>query len=675
MATHNTDITTAFGTTSGTFASQTVLAMNFSLLKTEMQSMGTDLDDLMSRVAFFDTRTEASAATIDTTVGAVILCGYTTLGDMAPALFKKDSTPSHNGYFTSNGGTLSWVYIPGPEGVDARAFGFLEAGTAAANATALTNWSGFLNAGNFQKGVVPAGIYSLGVGSTTVDGASVNVALTRSDIHITMHGAKFEHNVAAGTEAIVFDLNANATATESSITSRIKLSGGHILHSTAYATTANNLTGVRIRGDTRVVVEGMWLEDLHVGIICNPRDAVTIRECNGFQNGKHVWCEDYQTTTDNPQNVDILSCRWGLHYDKGIHLEGNASMMHIDMNYFIGEWAIVIENGSSQAANFNNDNVNIDRCDFEQGTLVTLTGSWTLGTGSATITAPGLDGAATTELVAGDRIETAGGNVYTVSSITDDDTIVLTANPTANESTVTIYQARPYIDVRDTNSRTLVGLNIERCKFSAFDGVTTAAHVLHLRDVTGWTFAKCNVAGRAPGWIWADSACTEGHYGPVTKTGTANLIHFDCGREDISCTPAVIDFPAYNGGNGNLIHNNAAVSDGDSATIDMSATVGAAYWPDDIPPKGYDLAIGARDSASAAAAAGAAYLSILPTSATAAGERFRYLTVELAGMTDDRYLTAQGYVPADDNGDIYVLINATGTSTLDAYATIKRMWM
>ena len=77
---------------------------------------------------------------------------------------------------------------------------------------------------------------------------------------------------------------------------------------------------------------------------------------------------------------------------------------------------------------------------------VSLTGSWTSSTSSATVTAPGADGAATTEVYAGAVLKDSSGNtIGTISSVTDDDTIVLKANAAVAVTTATITKEWEYL--------------------------------------------------------------------------------------------------------------------------------------------------------------------------------------------------------------------------------------
>lgn len=659
MSTHNTDITAAFVTSNGTFASQNVLKMDFTLLSTEMASIGTDLDTLMGRVQVFDTIAEATASTIDTTVGAVIVCGHTTLGDMSPALFdNQGSAPAHNGYFTSNGGTRYWVYIPSDGIVSCAPFGAIPGFAAAANTTAFNNWDGFINQGNYQRGIIPPGDYDVNGNMAT---------FTVSRFHIEAHGVNITQN---STTAVTVDLNGGALADESVITSYITWEGGRFVHAVAYATTPNTATAIRARGITRCTIANVEVTQFGTGFALNPRDALTLRDCHGFQNNVHVNVADFQSATQNPQGLKFEGfCGWSVHYDAGIKIDGSFNEATIDGFYATGSRAIVIENASSVGSN---NTITIASGGFEQGQVTALTGTWTLGTGSATITAAS-DGAATTEIAAQDRIWTAGGNVYTVSSVTDDDTIVLTANPTANESSITIYQAQPYIDIRDTNAGTLTNLTIKNCAFGAFTGTTTLAQVLHCRSATNVSIENIRVSSRGPGWLWFDSSCSKIHLKNITETGTANYIHYDCDREDITYYPQVIDFNGLNGSNGNLIESNTSKSTSDDGTIDMSAQISAAYYPTVIHPKGYDFQLAARDSGSAGSST--CWYHVVPTSSVASGERFRWPNVELNGITNDVRQQGGGYCKADANGDVYVRHGATGASTMDVYLTVTRMWM
>lgn len=579
-----------------------------------------------------------------------------------PALWKFSATePSHEAKIQS-ADSKWWEYAPERGVVDATVFDLSETGTEAANGTALTNFAAYLNENaNYQEAKIPAGQY-------LTDGG---FALNTSRIHLDMRGAALGTSQSSG---VVIDMFGDAVPAETTAQSYQTIEGGRIYHQTAQAATpTNTVTGVRFRSTTRCAIRDVEFRDLYVGIDVNHKESLLIENCNGFKNYHNVRVEDWQTGTQNPQNWSMKECGWSTSYGESIYMLGTVNLVQMTGGFIIGTPGVVLENASSVG---NNSGLHIENVDFEQGEVIALSGTWTLGTGSATIT--GTSGAATTEIAANDRIATPGGYTYTVSSITDNDTIVLATNPTANESNVTIYEAAPYIDVRDTNSGKFRNLVIEGCRFSGFTDTgigNTNAYVLHCRDVDGVTFANTSLANVAPGWMWLDSSCENIGLGRMDKAGTDNLIHFDCGREEITCTPEHIDFPAFNGSNGNLLFNNTAVSDGDSVTIDMSGQIASGYWPWFLPPKGYLGTIAARDNASAAAAAGACHAALMPDSGTAEGERFRYVAADCAGHTNDRFLKDSGYIPADDNGDIYAQIDATGADTMDLYATIQRMCM
>ncbi len=101
-----------------------------------------------------------------------------------------------------------------------------------------------------------------------------------------------------------------------------------------------------------------------------------------------------------------------------------------------------------------------------------------------------------------------------------------------------------------------------------------------------------------------------------------------------------------------------AKSDGDSAVLDLSALFGI---PASI--QAVLISVLARDSGSAA---GTPSISVKPTLASSD----RCLEVRLEGVTNDGFRSCMAWVPCDDNGDVYVLIDASGASTLDVWLTV-----
>ncbi len=101
-----------------------------------------------------------------------------------------------------------------------------------------------------------------------------------------------------------------------------------------------------------------------------------------------------------------------------------------------------------------------------------------------------------------------------------------------------------------------------------------------------------------------------------------------------------------------------AKSDGDSAILDLSALFGVPASVQAVL-----VSVLARDSGSAA---GTPSICVKPALASSD----RCLEVQLGGVINDGFRSGMAWVPCDDNGDVYVLINASGVGTLDAWLTI-----
>lgn len=97
--------------------------------------------------------------------------------------------------------------------------------------------------------------------------------------------------------------------------------------------------------------------------------------------------------------------------------------------------------------------------------------------------------------------------------------------------------------------------------------------------------------------------------------------------------------------------------------IDLSSVFGA---PAGI--KGIFVRLVARDSGSSA---GYCQLGLSPNSTADSVAIQCYLQ----GVANDVYVSANGIVPCDANGDIYYQIVASGTGTLDAFIEIWGYWL
>lgn len=592
--------------------------------------------------------TVAQIAAGDYTANTVLICtGHTTPGDGGHSLWTKaGSEPSHDMKKQDTAG--NWFeYSPGPEGVSAQAAGFLEANSGTDNKTAADAWTSYINASDFKKGVCADGSY-------TINGA---ISLDTAKAMLSGYGVNLIQEATSGP---LIDLNSTATSDETNGTSYIVLEGFHLTHTTNYATTANACVGIRARDITRLRISDIQVQQMHVGMEFNPRDECLVERFNCFQNDTHILVDDWQTSGANPQDVMFVSCGLSAHYSYGVRITGNCNNFKYEGGYNIGSRAFVVENGSTSATVPNNNGLHIRNVDMEQGAVVALTGSWTLGTGSATIT--GTSGDATNELTAKDRIATPGGYTYTVDSITDANTIVLTANPEAAESAVTIYRADPYIDIRDTNNEVMRNVVVSSCKFSAFSnvGAGTGMHLLHARSTIGISVADNEMSSRAPGYIWLDADCEEIDLGRSAYTGTDNQIHFDCDREEIRVWPYQITLPFNTG----IINNGAAVSDDYSTgetEVDLPSLVSAAYWPIECPPLAVEMVMHAQDSGSSGASPLAEFVTDASTNASH-GPRF--CRVDLNGTTNDEWKSGYGRVVCDAEGKIRRRVTASGSGTL-----------
>lgn len=97
--------------------------------------------------------------------------------------------------------------------------------------------------------------------------------------------------------------------------------------------------------------------------------------------------------------------------------------------------------------------------------------------------------------------------------------------------------------------------------------------------------------------------------------------------------------------------------------IDLSSVFGA---PAGI--KGILVRLAGRDSGSSA---GVCQLALSPNSTADSVAVQCYLQ----GVANDVYISANGVVPCNENGDVYYQITASGTGTLDAFIEIWGYWL
>lgn len=94
--------------------------------------------NVSAQTTIFETRSAVALVNVDAAVNAIVLAGHTTVGDGGSAVFKRvGSEPSHAGKVASGDGAW-WEYVPGPEGVNVRAFGAINDG-ASNDGTAVSN--------------------------------------------------------------------------------------------------------------------------------------------------------------------------------------------------------------------------------------------------------------------------------------------------------------------------------------------------------------------------------------------------------------------------------------------------------------------------------------------------------------------------------------------------------
>lgn len=111
-------------------------------------------------------------------------------------------------------------------------------------------------------------------------------------------------------------------------------------------------------------------------------------------------------------------------------------------------------------------------------------------------------------------------------------------------------------------------------------------------------------------------------------------------------------------------YNGDAFSTGEG-TVDMSSVL--SDFPTETVPRGYHIAAQARDSGSAGALAGGALVRIKKNDAAS---DWTGVYIGLPGVTNNDIRGNAGFVPCDENGDIFVRRVATGTNTIDIWITV-----
>lgn len=157
--------------------------------------------------------------------------------------------------------------------------------------------------------------------------------------------------------------------------------------------------------------------------------------------------------------------------------------------------------------------------------------------------------------------------------------------------------------------------------------------------------------------IKIDANCTKTDIGQNAYADAK--IQYSCPRSEITCWPYritqadVVPVTGYNG---------TSFSTG-SATIDMSS-----FSPSYIIPRGYELTIQARDSASSTSLD--TVVEVCRNVDTPAQNRIS-LRLGGYGLADDLTMCQSGYVAADDNGDIFVNQIASGVDTTDIWIGVS----
>ncbi|MGY3036182.1 hypothetical protein ACVIIV_005352 [Bradyrhizobium sp. USDA 4354] len=179
--------------TSATSASNSVTAATTSATNaassaTAAAASASDAASSAASIPVYSSRTTLAAATVSPTTLAVACLGYTTSGDCSPFMVKRVALQPRFGGVRStdrylpNGSTDAtnggwWVYVPGPAGVDACAFGLL-ADWNGVDASATDNTTALQNAISFAS-------QSFGTGYDTAGGGGSDVLLPSGTVMIS----------------------------------------------------------------------------------------------------------------------------------------------------------------------------------------------------------------------------------------------------------------------------------------------------------------------------------------------------------------------------------------------------------------------------------------------------------------------------------------------------------
>lgn len=172
-------------------------------------------------------------------------------------------------------------------------------------------------------------------------------------------------------------------------------------------------------------------------------------------------------------------------------------------------------------------------------------------------------------------------------------------------------------------------------------------------NITGCRFEQQQGSGNAS--LRFDSNCGEIKIDRSNNfPSTGDGILTETSRAAITMEPEInrfsyLNLPGYNGDS----------FSSQTITLDMSALMGGNF-PIHLPPLGYFIQVQARDSGSSGSTT--AGVEIMQRSTTNSVNR---MILNLAGIPDNKRISAEGYVPADENGDIAIQIYASGGSSTE----------
>lgn len=206
----------------------------------------------------------------------------------------------------------------------------------------------------------------------------------------------------------------------------------------------------------------------------------------------------------------------------------------------------------------------------ESTKLQTLTGSWTATTSSTTVTSPGADGSATTEVSVGQTLKnTAGLIIGRVASITDDDTIELTA-PAVTAVTNATIDLHSYA-IRESNTV----LKRIPCKVEKATKIAYTSPTSYELFLSGFTSSVTDIPGPGYGGVAT----------PVIEDGVLSTITITSGGTDATRTSGIFRSitPASTSGSGTGAKITVQVDSSGIATLSDTCIVegGSGYAASD----------------------------------------------------------------------------------------------